>query len=196
MRILSIIGPDGSGGATLNIPDTAIPIPPGGLIPAAQMATADAIDSQYKHLDANDLAKQKLSYSNWLATAGRFRDLAIPVSQWPPKPSQLTAHTVKMVMEISGTLWLWVETSLMGSPCPDLPPEVPIEATPGTVQIGNHNYGLYWGQGPNDNPPDDVFAGKQLQGVSLDGYSGTWMFVASPMTSEIYGRRGWYLKTQ
>lgn len=193
VKTIQVVNKDGSTG-TATIPADSVPIPPDGLMPGTQAASISRILQIFADGDMRDMATFQAACQAYLTNAGRDRDLGMSPDKWPTKPLQPVKHTVAVLLDTTGVAWLVVNLSLNGDPCPDLPPATPA-APPVGIQIGNHNWGLYWAQGPQDNPPQDVQQGRLVLGeTSLDGVSGNWQFVPHPFSNPIYGAKGWYLK--
>jgi hypothetical protein len=166
-----------------NVPDDAIPIPPGGLQPQEPAAEIAGILNVIHYENAVAKSNFDQACAAWLADAAQDQADKIPIR---PKPVPLHLRVLNTALDSdTGIIWIW---EIDGGPvgvCPDLPP-LPGVPSPGHIHVGSALGGSWWQAMADDTLP----IGQQTPPNTKadDGTVGTFTRYGFP-----FG--GWYLKS-
>lgn len=163
-----------------NAPETAIPIPPGGLQPQEPVAQIHGIMVEIDRENANIKANFDHACSDWTVANLRNRDMNLPLAPKPVPPSTSQLMTAEDADPQTGIIWIWqVDTQLPS--CPDLP-AIPVRSA-GHVHIQRRIYGAWFAPALDDTYPSD---GAPVVTTSDDGVSGTFAPVPGIGTTKWY----------
>lgn len=166
-----------------NAPETAIPIPPGGLQPQEPINQIAGIQRVVAVLNTMVSTNFAAVCSNWLTANAHSREEGLPLRDKPIPPMIQTVVTGPDTEVQSGIVWLWITVEAM-PPCPDLPSLPPLPS-PGHIHIGRLIFDNWYAAGQDDSYP---FSGPPVTATTDEGVSGTFVRYPAPVGN------GWWKK--
>ncbi len=166
-----------------NAPETAIPIPPGGLFPQEPLTQIAGIQRVVAMLNSMVTTNFAGACSNWTLANLHNREMAIALTAKPEPPNIQTVVTGSDTDPQSGIIWLWITVEPM-APCPDLP-ALPTPPGPGHIHIGRLIFDNWYAAGQDDTYP---VTAPPVHATTDDGVVGEFVRVASPVGN------GWWKK--